>query len=42
MILSSHSTIEILQAARYRCEQDGRLVLADYLQEFIEELDNES
>ena len=39
MILSNHSTIEILQAARYRCELDGRWVLAKYLQEFIEELD---
>ena len=37
-ILSHHTTIEILQAARYRCEQDGRLVLSKYLQEFIDEL----
>ena len=42
MILMNHSIIEILQAASYHCQKDGRMVLADYLSEFIEELIDES
>ncbi len=38
----NHTTLEILQAARYRCDEDGRLVLSNMLREFIEELIDES
>ena len=42
MILRDHPTIEILQAARFRCEQQERFVLSDLLREFIEELQDAS